>query len=69
MPPRRRNKKKTAFSAEREALRNRIIEHFNKHYGKDETKVESWKRLCTAIGVEEGSSVIECKEVVPLVKE
>ena len=66
---RNKNKKKATHTAEREALQTQIITHFNEVYGKDENNVESWKQLCRDIGVKEGTSVTECKEVVPHIVE
>jgi len=36
---------------------------FTNRYGKDESQLESWQRLCRDVGVEEGNSITQCKKV------
>lgn len=39
-------------------------QNFASRYGKEETKLASWQLLCRDVGVDEGSSVTQCKKVL-----
>lgn len=36
---------------------------FTLSYGRDETKLEKWQKLCDDCGVERGGSITKCKAV------
>lgn len=36
---------------------------FNLNYGRDETKLEKWQKLCDDCGIERGGSIKKCKSV------
>ena len=48
---------------EYEARVAQIMTDFEDFYGRDETKLDKWQRLCRDVGVAEGASITQCKKV------
>ncbi|KAK3704407.1 hypothetical protein LTR37_013830 [Vermiconidia calcicola] len=52
---------KTQAQKARDRRNANIVNHFDTNYGRDDTKLEIWQKLCEDLGFEVGSSVSECK--------
>ncbi|KAK3053463.1 hypothetical protein LTR09_005632 [Extremus antarcticus] len=44
------------------ALHAAVVTHFDHEYGRNESRLVSWQRLCRNVSVEEGTSITQCKK-------
>ena len=42
-----------------------VLTQFEHAYGRNDTRLASWQKLCRDVGVNEGTSITQCKKVFP----